>query len=281
MCNELGVEWPLRLVIGGGPLCIKALPRGDVLMAWIYERKWVGIRYTPFDFENERFPGNQNYVDFRRGIELQLPLATMSSARQKKQTNGALPDILTVRTYQICNKRFKEFVEHWEPDLHFFKSFSLKRKNGDSIGDHFLWTVGQDVDCVLTDNLGAFWDPKDREFHFDEVRRQAERSRQSNKGPLVQISKPAIAGRHLWTAGLLAAIGEAKTSYFFSDEFHAAYKQERFTGLEFVADAAEINVPWVAKDNMGFLYDDWRVREVNIRDHWPDAQKRHGGEVGS
>lgn len=251
-------------------------------MAWIYERKWVAIRYTPFDFENEQHPSDDEYIEFRSGLALEPPLSTMACARQKKQTSGAVPDILTIRIYNFCNRRFKDFVERWEPGLHFFRPFSLLRKNGEPIGEYYAWSVGQDVDCILTDNLGPFWEAKYREFQFNAARTKAQyqhRLRKPGDEPLIRISKQTTHGRHLWTAGFLAAVGRGNTSYFLSDEFHAAYKKEKFTGLELIAPATELDVPWVAKDNMGLLYDDWRAREVNIRNHWPDAQRRHGGEV--
>ena len=265
---------------GGGDEGISCYGR-DV-MAWLLKRKTVGINYTPFELDDDRSHGNQDYADFLDGRALEFPVSYIRSARQIKQTSGAIPDILTIRVFNFCNQRFKDFVESWESGLIFFNPVNFERKNGDSIGEYYVWTVGQDVDCILTDNLSEFWNENEREFRFRSVRNAAEYQYEypdKGRGTVIRISQQAIMGRHLWTAGLLAADGRGYTSYFMSNEMYKAYKKEKFKGLHLCFPVEEIDRPWVAEENMRFLLEKWQKRERNIGKFWPDAKKRHGGKA--
>jgi hypothetical protein len=247
-----------------------------LVMAWMFERKTVGINYTDFDLEGD-FPSSiEEYQAFREGRDLDRPPTNFPVARQMKQTSGRLPDFVTIRVFHFCSLRLKKFLESWEPGVHLFSPVTLLRKNGDPIGEYYVWTVGQDVDCIFTESLKEFW--RARHLNFVAARYSAWSSYKHKQGStIVQISRPAIAGRHLWTAGLLSALGQGLVTYFMSDAMYRAYKKEKFTGFELVAPAEEIDRPWVAEENMGIMLEMWRERENNIRAHWPEPARRHGG----
>jgi hypothetical protein len=128
-------------------------------MAIILQRDQGGTGYTPFTLDNEvvGIPDTE-WTAFFRGTGMAVPKPWITGATQKKQTKGRLPDNLTIRTSMFCGARFKEFVESFEPGMHFFRPVDLKRKDGERIGDYYLWSVGQDVDCILTGDLGRFWE---------------------------------------------------------------------------------------------------------------------------
>jgi hypothetical protein len=197
-------------------------------MAWLFERKITGRNYTNLELEDYNPTFSKEYADFLAGKGLNLPPTELSVARQVKQASGGLPDIVAIAIYNFCNQRFKNFVESWEPGLHIFHPVKFLRANGDFIAEYYAWTVGQDVDCLFTGNLAEFW----REDRFDLVRARTFANlyyRRPQRDPtVIQVSRPAIAGRHLWTAGLLGAVAQGAVSYFMSEEMYRDYRRKSF-----------------------------------------------------
>ncbi len=253
-------------------------------MAYIFERKTGGSDYTPFEPDNEDwYRDDPRWSEFLKGKGLCLPTNAWQSATQLKKTAGQLPDILTVRTTHCCNARFRDFVEQWEPGLHFFKPVELKRKNGERVGDYFAWTVGQDIDCVLTAGMDRFWrlSYENGPLEFSMMRAINKAWQQhyyppSWDGTRIAISGPAVRGRHLWTAGMLAQMGQGGQYHFMSDAMHKAYKKEKFKSMALGFAVDEVDRPWVASENMGPMIEAWRVREAMIDQHWPKFPPRHG-----
>ncbi len=132
-------------------------------MAWLCKRAISGLQYTPLEFDQPEDYGREPWMAFLEGRDLFRPAGWLSSATQVRSTKGQLPDVFTERTHHLCNQRFKDLVEELEPNIHFFKPILLKRKNGDKIGNHYLWTVGQDIDCVLTEGWTRSGIPKPAE----------------------------------------------------------------------------------------------------------------------
>jgi hypothetical protein len=183
-------------------------------------------------------------------------------------------------------------VEAWEPDLHFFNPIELKRKNGDRIGDYYLWSVGQDIDCIFTEGHEGIWtreaDGTISRFSFHDLVKRAEFMAKHPKRhneiygltepkPDIKISAPAVAGRHLWMGGVLGMEGRGGEYCFMSDEMYVAYKKEKFQGLEFQCRAAEVDREWVAEENMGQIFSKWQIRNEKIDKNWPKIPNRRGG----
>jgi hypothetical protein len=251
-------------------------------MAFIFRRDLGARSYTPFDLDDEIIGAPDLEWDaFLAGTGLGVPKPWITGATQQKQTSGRLPDNLTIRTSLFCSERFRLFVESFEPGLHFFRPVNLKRKNGERIGDYYVWSVGQDVDCILTSNLERFWDLRDPpRFEFNRaVTAAAYQQNYPDKGDgtRIEVSAPAVAGRHLWLGGLLAHYSRGDLHLFMSDEMHAAYRKEKFTGLQPQCSAVGVDCPWIAAENMGPLLAKWEAREKAIAANWPNPHAQHGG----
>lgn len=248
-------------------------------MTWICRRAITGLQYTPFEFDQPEDYSGSELSPFRLGEQPSLPPAYIHSATQTKKSSGRLPDVLTERTHHICNQRFKDLVDSFEPGLHFFNPIEMKRNSGEIMGQYYLWTIGQDIDCILTGGLDDYWRPAtaDREeFQFSKLCRDATKlvhGDELNKRRTVRISKQAVAGRHLWTGGLLA-IGVSP--FFMSDDLASAWKGQKFSALDFLGKAEEVDIPWNPVANMGPELTAWRKREAMIAECWPKTPNRHG-----
>ncbi len=252
-------------------------------MAQIFRRRITGLNYTGFIVDNEVIGPDVRWISFCKGEGLPIPEYDTFSATHAARTTSRVPDILTIRVGNICSQRFKDFVETWEPGLHFFNPVKLKRKNGEPIENYYLWTVGQDIDCILTNGCEGFWERESdgsvSGLNFDEaVTRAACKTKYpvGYDGTEIQISKPAVAGCHLWMGGLLGFGGRGGEQYFMSDEMYAAYKKEKFQNLEFMCVAHEIDQEWVPEMEMGDIVEKWRAREAAIAQHWPKVPARRG-----
>ena len=259
-------------------------------MAVILKRTSTSGAYTPFECDQpEYFRRTPYYENFIAGRGLNHPgYDHIISATQEKRTSSRVPDIITVRTIRVCSQRFKDFVEQWEPDIHFFEPFALKRKNGEDLGPHYKYGIGQDIDCLFTGALTEHFysdvthDGKTR-FNFNS--RQAivnawicEKRPEKYDYPLIEISAQAVAGAHLWTMAPLCK-GSCDEPMVMSDAMYKAYRKEKFQQLDYMCKAHEIDRPWIAEENMGPMLEDWRERERHIALHWPKDPPRHGRGV--
>lgn len=242
-------------------------------MAWMCKRAIAGLQYTPLEFDQPEDYGREPWMAFLEGRDLLRPAGWLSSATQVRATSGRLPDVFTERTHHLCNQRFKELVEELEPGIHFFKPILLKRKNGDAIGDHFLWTVGQDIDCVLTQGVDAFRDPETDRMRVYNAEDAARHAYKDGKPPVLRISARATRGKHLWYGGLIGLNTEPRI--FVSDEFQARWTSGKFSQLDFLCPVDEVDVAWDPVENMGPEIAKWREREAMIAKCWPKEPRRH------
>ena len=249
-------------------------------MAWLCERATTGLQYADFEFDQPEDYSINIYADFTEGKTPLVPPPYVSSATQVKKSTGTLPDVLTERVHHICNQRFKDLLESFEPGVHFFEPLLLKRKNGERIGDYYLWTVGQDIDCILTEGMDQFWKKQDdgsMRFSMYEADRAAwirHKWPEDVEGVPLRISAPAVRGRYLWLGGMLGFHREPRI--FMSDELYKAWKDGKFSALEFRCPVEEVDTPWDPQANMGPAYDRWLAREKMIEQHWPDQPQRKG-----
>lgn len=167
-------------------------------------------------------------------------------ARQEKAYRGQLDDITLAWACVAVSRKFRNLVESFEPGVHAFSPLVLERKNGERFGEYFLFVLQQDVDCIITDNdLNKF----EHLWTSEETGTKQILCNLTNPGRTIPLSKPAIAEKHLWTAGLLGL-----SEMFVSDEFYAAFKANCKGVLStFGTTVVEVEQPWVAEEQMGPL----------------------------
>lgn len=238
-------------------------------MAWLCKRAISGLQYTPLEFDQPEDYAASSWIPFVEGRGPFTPPTYLKSATQVKAAKGQLPDVFTERTHHLCNQRFKDLVEELEPGIHFFTPITLKRKNGEVIGDHYIWTLGQDIDCVLTAGMDAFWntDSGRTRFSIADAAQAARYAHKDGKPPILRISAQATRGKHLWYGGLLGLNFEPKI--FLSDEFYARWKSGKFSALDFYGPVEEADVAWDPVENMGPDIDAWRKRKAMIEECGP------------
>ncbi|NIJ19654.1 hypothetical protein FHS95_001323 [Sphingomonas naasensis] len=260
-------------------------------MPVLLKRCITGAAYTPFDADQpDYFRGGQNYYEFRAGRCLWEPgYDHITSATQERKTAGRIPDIITVRTIRVCSQRFKDFVESWEPGLHFFEPFTLRRKTGEDLGAWYKYSVGQDIDCLLTAGVeqhfssypdhdgGTRWN-----FDIGNAVKHAHYSQQhpdKADTPPLRVSGAAIEGAHWWTMGLLGLHG-VDSPMLMSDAMYAAFRKEKFREFDDLGRVEIADQPWRAEENMGPMLDQWRAREAEIARRWPADPPRRGRAAG-
>lgn len=212
-------------------------------MTWLFQRATTGLQYTPFEFDQEENYDRDPYISFLKGTSPLMPVDYIESAQQMKQTAGKLPAVFTARTHNICSEGFRSLVESFEPGVHFFRPIALRRRNGEALAPHYLWTVGQDVDCILTDGLDRYWKSHNNgplKFDFFGLEADAHFKRPKDNPTVVRISKSAVAGLHLWTGGALGF--DSAVKMFMSDSFYAAWQRGRFNQLDFRSRVEEVDI---------------------------------------
>ena len=179
--------------------------------------------------------------------------------RQMKTHKGGIGDINNVCGMVVVKQRFKDLVEQFEPGIHLFLPIKILRKNGDEIeGPWYYFTTQQDIDCMLVDH--------EKGEHFIHAVNGHWRSTMGGITPTgkrkLLLSRPQIVGRHLWTGGLLAY-----DQLFFSDEFTAAFRKQRFTSVlqPYRRSDEEVDRQWIAEEQMGAMLPQWERFEASGR----------------
>ena len=186
------------------------------------------------------------------------PRAIPRVFRQRAPHKAGIGDITLVDGSVAVNQRFKDLVERFELDMHLFVPIRLERSNGDLIdGDWYFFAIQQDVDCILT--------TLDEQSHFVETYAGGWRYSLGGLAPTssrkLYMSLPAVAGKHLWTAGLLGC-----DDAFVSDEFAEAYRKSRFRSVLSLDSKVEIvDEVWVADEQMGPYLPNWQQFEASSR----------------
>ena len=166
-------------------------------------------------------------------------------ARQVKDYSGQIDDITAVASSVAVSRKFRDLVESFEPGVHAFSPLVLERKNGERFGEYFLFVLQQDIDCILTDN-------KTENFEFLGKYEGIETKiycTLTQPRKTILLSKPAIDGKHLWTAGLLGL-----SEMFVSDAFCAAFAKQCTGYLDiYLTTVIEVDRIWIAEQQMGPL----------------------------
>ena len=165
------------------------------------------------------------------------------------------PDIFFVDSDVAVTARFRELAEKFEPSVHLFAPIELQYYDGDPIeAEFFYFNANVDIDCILTENEPEWF----RATRFDGSIRPTLTSIQRLTPREIYLSRPQIAGHHMWTGGPLGW-----NQLFVSNEFCAALRKGRFGALEFRRECHEVDRPWIAEENMGPLLGAWQ----NFVDH--------------
>lgn len=159
-------------------------------MAWKIDFDYVSAQP---DFDFDPAPDGTTPWGFGWGwgrgsrvAEAQVP----QSARQKD--NNRLVDVFPLPGFSCVNKRFRDVVESFEPNTHQFFPITLRSKKGVTYDEpYFLINVCQTFDSIMVGNSNTEW----------RVRLAGGLEGMpyvSRPNPPRLISRPTIAGRHLW-----------------------------------------------------------------------------------
>jgi hypothetical protein len=193
------------------------------------------------------------------GLSLSRPLGIenvpkIGRYRQPFET-PPVADVLLVSSAVVVNDRFKNLVEEFEPDIHLFAPIELQYNDGRPIdGNFYFFNCNFDIDCILTANDPAWFRNVNNKIisNIKHIR--------SGTSIDVNLSKPAIYGRHLWTGGPLGW-----NQLFVSDIFYKAMRDSDITEFETRKHCEEIDQPWLAEANMGPWMEKWRNYVANDR----------------
>ena len=226
-------------------------------MAWWFSQSY-SYAGPGFDWIEE------SAVEERRGLvgsglSLSRPLNAKNvpkAARYRKAyPKPPNPDIFFVDSAVAVTRRFKDFVEEFEPNLHLFVPIELQYHDGRVMeGEYYFFNCNVDVDCVLTDNKPEwFEDAGDRTVPSLSLIQKLT--------PIeISLSMPQIAGRHMWTGGPLGW-----NQLFVSNEFCRAFRKAKFKTVDIRRECHEIDRPWVAEEHMGPLLPNWQNYVANNR----------------
>jgi hypothetical protein len=145
-----------------------------------------------FDFENEP-KGPPLLWGFSSGIRFTETWRLPTSARQKDYKK--LKPIFPLPGLNAVNETFRLIVEEFEPGVHQFFPIQLKRKGGTPYEDkYYIFNACQSFDCRIVAGRAVTWG----ESAVSEGRRYI-----INIGGPLQVSRPRIAGRHMWVNDLI------------------------------------------------------------------------------
>jgi hypothetical protein len=230
-------------------------------MAWMIQKNYTYYGPTSVITDN---PGNTpllNLTGPTTHLVLPTPPKEPVRARQEKPYTRGLSDMFIVEGPVAVSERFRLLVEEFEPGMHWFAPLIMERANGEAFdGRYWLFHIQQDVDCMITNNdPGLFRDTG----YFETARGTQERTlycRLTEPGRSITLSKPQVAGRHLWTGSLLG-----ETYGFCSEEFKTAVRKSKLNSISFRPQCSEVDQPWVAEKQMGPLLPRWQAYVASDR----------------
>ncbi|MEO5597449.1 MAG: DUF1629 domain-containing protein [Novosphingobium sp.] len=171
-----------------------------------------------------------------------------------------LLDVHAGSRYLVVSQRFKDLVEEFEPGVHFFKNVEIQMLDGKPFdGQYYIFSAQQGADFLLTEMSGIKWwyhsdDPSNiGEYgpphlqHIGPLRRDILRKNYKSSESKIFISKPQVAGMHIYI-GWRARIG---TGVFFSDAFYEAFVARKMRYLQVACYCTEVDVPWDEEENFG------------------------------
>jgi hypothetical protein len=205
------------------------------------------------------------------------------TARYDRPWAGKPDDMFLVDGMVAVSGALHDLIESFEPGIHAFVPLRLERRDGEVVyedfkflpvarapdlspstgtpieGRYYLFSAQQDVDCVVTDNDPELFEDLGP---LDGGRRHLLCRVREPYRPIT-LSRPQIAGRHLWTGGLLCW-----NELFCSDAFKAAVETAELGFVEFNRECSLVEHPWVGEEQMGMMLSQWRGYVASGRQYW-------------
>jgi hypothetical protein len=221
-------------------------------MAWWFCRSY-SYAGPGFDWIEDREESDRRGL-VSSGLSVSRPLSARHVPKvaryRERYAKPPSPDLFFVDSAVAVTARFRELVEQFEPDLHLFVPIELQFHDGMLMpGEFYFFNANVDVDCILTDNQSEWF----KDYAGDGRIQPTINSIQKLTPREINLSRPQIEGRHLWTGGPLG-YGQL----FVSDEFCTAFRKSRFREIEIRRECHEIDRSWIAEEQMGPLLDTWR-----------------------
>jgi hypothetical protein len=171
-------------------------------------------RYTPiFQPEFEQYEPGRTLVDFHRRDERMLTPELIPKWARRISRGTEMPDLFFIAAAWCISERFKDLIEHHEPDLHGFYPVPLFQKNGSAIATRFfLLDVRQVIDAVVPEASATF------------TSRLPDGTRVVQFGDYskVAVDPSRVAGRHVWRGRK-----HLRPLFFMSDALVAALQQAK------------------------------------------------------
>jgi hypothetical protein len=121
------------------------------------------------------------------------------------------PDFICLPPAWGVTEEFRAMVEDLEPGVHQFFEAEVTRKNGVPLEHkYYLFNICQRIDAVIIDRSDVYWDTI--ESNIPGLPKYLSVLHISRGSPHFTLSRPAIAGRHIWRGNQML-----RNDIFFSD----------------------------------------------------------------
>ena len=187
-------------------------------------------------------------------------IPTKGSRTKKKR----IPDVFVLGGFFAVSQRFKDLVEEFEPDIHQFFPITLSDFDGSKVEpDYYIFNCMVAIDTILVKESGLKWTFRDhwQQPHLDIPARD----------PFYRwkLSKPQIAGRHIWTDFYTRPPSEG---FYVSDEL---FKKIQKNKIRFFKEryCEELDIPWAKEDNIQTRLD-WEAKHGLIERSRPWLRKK-------
>jgi hypothetical protein len=219
-------------------------------MSLDYERS---TRHGYFKWDDDEHGAARLGISSLAKIEPERLAKFPSSATQ--QDKKKLVDFMVMPGSNVCNQRFKDLIERFEPGVHLFHPVTLKQKDGTPYEEpYYIFSAQQAADFILTKMSGMEWwygpteIKKEGDIPYPPRLNQNDFfMRQDYRKHKIYISSRPIKGWHIYT-GKRAGFNNG---VFFSDAFYAAVKAEKIQFLKVQSYCDEVDVPWDEEENFG------------------------------
>ncbi|WP_424932473.1 imm11 family protein [Amaricoccus macauensis] len=152
------------------------------------------------------------------------------------QRGKRMPDVCPMPGLNAVSSRFRDLVEELEPGVHQFFEIEFREQDGIPIpGQYYTFNCPRRIDTILVNESGLGW-------------KEARNGMPTPNTPRRQfcISSNASGGAHIWCENFKRVAG-----IMVSDQFAAEVKKRELTGLEVKATCNELDVPYVAEQQVG------------------------------
>lgn len=224
-------------------------------MAWLLD---LDFGYSPMFELDPHEPAIREDIAYGLSKGYWLDPAGQPKSGYQKSTRKVY-DVFPILGANAVRQRFKDLVEEFEPGVHQFLPIALRDKKGNPIEDNFyIFNCMVAMDTVLLDQSGL-------EVEYVNSHRNPLVSFSTVHIPKLVLSKPAIAGHHIWTGHYITPPG---SGVFVSEAFHKELKSRKIRHFR-QQQLAEADVPWVAEEQVRPILDWEASHPVETWGHRP------------